>query len=283
MVVARYIIPFFIFVYKINTTTNDKNNTTDVFAKVLNELEVLKNNKKNKKIIEICNEILSKETLDTNVNCKILEILGEAYLESGNNKKSIETYKILINNYQNLYDKNNVLYKICVSIYNLMPKRPEVDLKYCKEMISYGRYAINNITNNDLKEKIDLMIEEAYSLVEDKEINDIKFFFDNKKYDSTLYLIDIFLKEFKDTQYYDHIMNIKNFSHFYLIKKTLELIKNIKNKNTGLEPYKKLYNEIYDNYQELEKLVDDPNISEKTKNSIKKNIDKILLYIGSKF
>ena len=165
-----------------------------------------------------------------------------------------------------------------------MPKRPEVDISNCKEMISYGKYSLQNIDSDDIKKKINQMIDEAYWLIETKELNDIKFFYDNKKYNSALHLIDVFINTFNNSQYYNNLINIKCLSHCNQIKEYLKIIKTIKNKkkSNNSEFYSEIYNKIFDNYNQLKKIYEDLNISNETKDNIKKNMDEIILYISKK-
>ena len=275
-----------ILIIQIYATFSKENNDSNIISKknIFDELKLLKYKKKNKKIIEICNEVISKDDLDTSTKVKILEILGEAYINNKEYKKAIEIYKNIINNYQDLYNKDNVLYNICLSIYTIMPKRPEVDISNCKEMISYGKYSLQNIDSDDIKKKINQMIDEAHWLIETKELNDIKFFYDNKKYNSALHLIDVFINTFNNSQYYNNLINIKCLSHCNQIKEYLKIIKTIKNKkkSNNSEFYSEIYNKIFDNYNQLKKIYEDLNISNETRDNIKKNMDEIILYISKK-
>ena len=277
----KRILLFFSFIFSvinINTQNNKDltiNNTTD-YENIMNNLTLLNTKKQFNKIIEICKTILSNENIETKFKVEILEILANTYFSKGENKRAIELYKNILNNYKEIENKNNILFNMCCAIYKLMPKRPEVDLDYCHKLINHGIYSLEYIDNKEQIKNIENMMSEAYNLIETKEINDIKFFLDNNKYDSYIYLCDIFFNNYPDSEYYDNVLNIKGLSFYYNIIRYLNTIKKLKtNKSINLNIFKEIYDKIVDNYDRLEQLSSEKKISSNTLSTINQNIELI--------
>ena len=177
----------------------DRDNKFD--DKFFDNLDLLEKKRKYSEVIEICLNILNSRDIEYYNEIDVLIRLGDAYFASGSNKKAIEAYMILLNKYVDFNGLDDVLYNLCSSVYRLMPKNPDVDLEYCKRMINYGNYSLSKIKKMEYSERIRSMISDANELIELKEFNDIKFFYENEMYSPALYCCNKFLETYSDDKY----------------------------------------------------------------------------------
>ena len=232
-----------------NNSTENKitNKLDDAFFK---EIKLLENKKKYFEIIEICTNILSRWNIEYYNEIDILIILGNAYFASGNNRKSIDVYRTILNKYGNFEGMNEVLYNLCSAIHKIMPKNPDVDLENCRKMVNYGNYALAKITNIDYSKNIKLMINEAKELIEEKDFNDIKFYYENKLYEPALYCCNKFLETYDDDKYYNLVISYKLNTLQKLIENIIKALR-IEDRNITHYVFEEMYKKMKKYYREI--------------------------------
>jgi len=225
-------------------------------------------------IIEFCISLLKSRKLNYLDEINILITLGDAYFDNNEKKRCIETYKLLLNKYKNFDDKDYVLYKLCCCAYKRMPKCPYVDLDLCNDVIYYGNYSKKHIKNEEYLNEINKMIFEAIAIIEESKVDEIKFFYENKLYNSAVSYVDDFIDNCNNKEYFNYINLIKAKSLFEQIKLEIEKV-NIfrKNKIKSNVDLEKKYFENIIKYLDNIKNISSSNLTDETNSQI----DDILL------
>lgn len=216
-------------------------------------LDLLENNGKYSEVIDVCLNILNRQDIEYYNEIDILIRLGDAYFASGNNKKAIEVYMLLLNKYVDFNGLEDVLYNLCCAVYRLMPKNPNVDLEYCEKMINYGNYSLSKIKKIEYSDSIRSMIDEAKDLIELKEFNDIKFFYENEIFPPALHCCNKFLETYNDDKYRNLVISYKIDILYNLAVKLISFLKMAK-KSVCHDVLRETYDKIIGYYNELKSI-----------------------------
>ena len=230
IIIILYLQNFNIFSGKINSDKNIEKENNEELKNINSEkkfeiIETLYSKKEYDQVIEICISLLRTRKMTYLDEISILITLGDVYFDNNQKKKCIETYKLLLNKYKNFDDKDYVLYKLCCCAYKRMPKCPNVDLDLCKDVIYYCNYSKKYIKDEEYLKEINKMTLEALNIIEEFKLNEIKFFYENKLYNSAVLYIDDFINDCNNKEYYNYINLIKAQCLFEQIKLEIEKVK----------------------------------------------------------
>ena len=209
----------------------------------------------------------------TNDPVEILDFkvkIGDCYFDNKDYESSFECYKNILSQCQNYNKKDEIFYKLCLSLYKQCPQTYDISLKKVEELSNYIEYYKQNFKNGEYSDDI-LKIEKKIKLLLIlNELSIIKYYFENKIFHSAIFCCDIFLKKFKkEYNKYDYI-----FSEVYIlkIKSKYEIIKKIlasaqKNKD------KQLYHIFFNNLSEMFEMLKNYKEKKEIYNINKKEID----------
>ena len=244
-------------------------NNDEINEKKFDIINTLYNKKEYDQVIELCISLLKTRKLNYLDEINILITLGDAYFDNNEKKSCIETYKLLLNKYKDFDDKEYVLYKLCCCAYKRMPKCPYVDLDLCNDVIYYGNYSKKHIKNNEYLKEINKMIFEALAIIEESKVDEIKFFYDNKLYNSAILYIDDFMDNCNNKDHFNYINLIKAKSLYEQIILEIEKIKLYRiNKVKTNENLEKKYFDNILKYLQTIKNISSTNLTDETNNQI---------------
>lgn len=222
--------------------------------KLLEEAQKLKEEGKEDDAVDTYKEILKKydlTLLDETILFDIRKYLAYYYFSNEKYHEAQEYFALLLSDKSIKVDGfQDMIYKLCLSIYYQLPYRAEVDLKKCYELRNavntFSKYVEDKKILNHMKE----MCKEALSLVDEQKCLFVEYYFDEGHYRQALYLCDKYLINMQDKVYVKRLIVMK--------LKTLTALTDFKNYILFLKFFdaiKSKYSDIYSsNIREFENL-----------------------------
>lgn len=152
--------------------------------------------------------------------------IGDCYFENKDFSSSVECYKMVLWQFYTFEQKEYVVYKMCLSIYQQCPKSSEIGLTKVEDLLKYIKYYKNNFSNGEYLGEILSFEQQAENMLFFNDFSNIKFYYDNKLFFSAIFCCDWFLKKYaKKDITLGEVFLYKIKSQYELCKQSAKLIK----------------------------------------------------------
>ncbi|MBQ2349884.1 MAG: hypothetical protein II393_01240 [Cytophagales bacterium] len=170
------------------------------------------------------------ESRDTIIDLKIK--IADCSFNDREYYDSIKYYKSILKQYEYFYQKDYVVYKLCLSLKHLADWGYERDATRMNDLINWIKYYKKNCHNNDYLEELGNIYYQGMQVIRRKDFENIKFYFDNNIFNSAIFCCEWFLKTHKNSEYTSEACWYKIKSTYLKNKKIVDKVKKKKNKES---------------------------------------------------
>lgn len=196
---------------------------------IINQGDVLASQKKfDDAIGKYKQAIRSCENRDTVIELKIK--IADCAFNDHEYSASSKYYKSILQQYEYFYQKDYVVYKLCLALSHLADWGYERDATTMNDLINWIKYYKKNCHNSDYLEELNAIYLKGLKVLERKDFSNIKFYFDNNIFHSAIFCCEWFLKTHKNSKYSSDACWYKIKSTYLKNKRIVSKIKKVKEK-----------------------------------------------------
>ena len=153
-------------------------------------------------------------------------------------------YKSILKQYEYFPQKDYVVYKLCLALKHCVDWVWERDATKMNDLINWIKYYKKNCNNSEYLEELMPLYNEGMEILEQKDFENIKFYFDYDIFDSAIFCCEWFLKKYKNSAYRSEACWYKIKSTYLKNKSSFHKIEKQKNKYGYQEHILKMITEM---------------------------------------